>query len=33
VEARPVGAITPEDQVPPEWEDYIEKNAAYFRKG
>ena len=32
VEACPVDAITPEDMVPPEWQDYIEKNAAYFRR-
>ena len=32
VEACPVDAITPEDQVPDEWHDYIERNAAYFRK-
>ncbi len=31
VEACPVDAITPEDQVPSEWEGYIERNAAYFR--
>jgi NAD-dependent dihydropyrimidine dehydrogenase PreA subunit len=28
MEACPVDAITPEDQVPPEWREYIEKNAA-----
>jgi NAD-dependent dihydropyrimidine dehydrogenase PreA subunit len=32
VEACPVDAITPEDMVPPGWQDYIEKNAAYFRR-
>jgi ferredoxin len=32
VEACPVDAITPEDMVPAEWQDYIEINAAYFRK-
>jgi hypothetical protein len=32
VEACPVDAITPEDMVPPEWEHYIEENAAYFRR-
>jgi ferredoxin len=31
VEACPVDAITPEDMVPPEWHDYIERNAAYYR--
>ena len=31
VEACPVDAITSEDQVPAEWQSYIEKNAAYFR--
>jgi ferredoxin len=31
VEACPVDAITAEDAVPPEWEHYIERNAAYFR--
>src|SRR3954466_2548919 len=30
VEACPVDAITSEDQVPAEWEQYIERNAAYF---
>jgi NAD-dependent dihydropyrimidine dehydrogenase PreA subunit len=33
VEACPVDAITSEDQVPPEWQHYIDKNAAYFRNG
>jgi len=33
VEACPVDAITSEDQVPAEWEQYIENNAAYFRNG
>jgi NAD-dependent dihydropyrimidine dehydrogenase PreA subunit len=32
VQACPADAITPEDMVPPEWQDYIEKNAAYFRR-
>ena len=32
VEACPVDAITSEDQVPPEWERYIEINAAYYRE-
>jgi ferredoxin len=31
VEACPVDAITPEDTVPPEWHEYIERNAAYYR--
>jgi ferredoxin len=31
VEACPVDAITSEDQVPDEWNAYIELNAAYFR--
>jgi NAD-dependent dihydropyrimidine dehydrogenase PreA subunit len=33
VEACPVDAITPEDSVPPEWQRYIELNAAYYRNG
>lgn len=33
VEACPVDAITPLEQVPAEWEPYIELNAAYYRKG
>jgi hypothetical protein len=24
--------LTPEDMVPPKWHDYIERNAAYYRK-
>ena len=32
VEACPVDAITPEDMVPAEWHDYIERNAAYYQK-
>jgi NAD-dependent dihydropyrimidine dehydrogenase PreA subunit len=32
VEACPVDAITPENMVPPEWGDYIERNAAYYRR-
>ena len=32
VEACPVDAITPEDMVPPEWQKYIELNAAYYRR-
>jgi ferredoxin len=31
VEACPVDAITPEDQVPSEWQHYIDKNASYYR--
>jgi NAD-dependent dihydropyrimidine dehydrogenase PreA subunit len=31
VEACPVDALTPEDQVPAEWSEDIEKNAAYYR--
>ena len=31
VEACPVDAITSEDAVPPEWNEYIERNAAYYR--
>ena len=31
VEACPVDAITSEDMVPPEWHEYIERNAAYYR--
>jgi hypothetical protein len=27
----PVDAITSEDQVPEEWQRFIEINAAYFR--
>jgi len=30
VGACPVDAITPEDQVPPEWRHYIQRNAAYY---
>jgi ferredoxin len=33
VEACPVDAIFAEDQVPSEWERYIEINAAYYRNG
>jgi Fe-S-cluster-containing hydrogenase component 2 len=32
VEVCPVDAITREDQVPPEWQHYIEKNAAHYRR-
>ncbi|HEX8753879.1 MAG TPA: ferredoxin family protein [Solirubrobacterales bacterium] len=32
VEACPVDAIYPEDMVPPEWQGYIERNAAYYRE-
>src|SRR3954467_14569620 len=31
VEACPVDAITSEDQVPDEWQAYIERNAAHIR--
>jgi ferredoxin len=31
VEACPVDAIASEDLVPPEWQDYIGRNAAYYR--
>ncbi len=31
VEACPVDAITSDDMVPPEWHEYIERNAAYYR--
>lgn len=30
-EVCPVAAITSGNGVPPEWHDYIERNAAYFR--
>ena len=30
VEACPVDAITPEDQVPDEWQKYIAINADFF---
>jgi ferredoxin len=33
VEACPVDAIFAEDQVPAEWERFIEINAAYYRNG
>ena len=32
VEECPVKAIFPENEVPAEWSDFIEKNAAYFRR-
>lgn len=32
VEACPVDAITAEDQVPPQWEQFIAKNAEYFSR-
>jgi ferredoxin len=32
VEACPVPAITTEDEVPPEWQEYIERNAAFYRR-
>jgi NAD-dependent dihydropyrimidine dehydrogenase PreA subunit len=28
----PVKAIFPQDDLPAEWADYLEKNAAHFRK-
>lgn len=28
----PVSAIFHDNDVPPEWADFIEKNAAYFRR-
>ena len=31
VEACPVDAITPEDQVPDEWKRFIEINANYYK--
>jgi NAD-dependent dihydropyrimidine dehydrogenase PreA subunit len=33
VEACPVDACFAEDQLPNEWERYIEVNAAYFKQG
>ncbi|MGZ4231351.1 MAG: 4Fe-4S dicluster domain-containing protein [Solirubrobacteraceae bacterium] len=33
VTACPVDAIAPADDVPPQWREYIETNAAYFRLG
>jgi NAD-dependent dihydropyrimidine dehydrogenase PreA subunit len=33
VEACPVDAIYPQDMVPSEWTHYIERNAAYYKKG
>jgi NAD-dependent dihydropyrimidine dehydrogenase PreA subunit len=32
-EACPVSAITSEEEVPPQWQSYIERNAAYYRAG
>jgi ferredoxin len=32
VEACPVDAIISEDQVPPEWQHHIAKNAAYYQE-
>jgi NAD-dependent dihydropyrimidine dehydrogenase PreA subunit len=32
VEACPVDAITPEDQVPAEWQKYIQINADYYKR-
>jgi NAD-dependent dihydropyrimidine dehydrogenase PreA subunit len=31
VQACPVDACLSDDDVPPEWQHYIEENAAYFR--
>jgi NAD-dependent dihydropyrimidine dehydrogenase PreA subunit len=31
VEACPVDAISAEDSVPPEWQDYIGRNASYYQ--
>ena len=31
VEACPMDAITPEDQVPPEWQRRVEINTGYLR--
>ncbi|HWP34992.1 MAG TPA: ferredoxin family protein [Thermodesulfobacteriota bacterium] len=28
----PVNAIFAEDQVPPQWKEYIQKNAAFFQQ-
>ncbi len=32
VEACPVDACFPEDSVPDEWQDYVEKNAAFYHE-
>jgi ferredoxin len=32
VEACPVDAITSEDQVQPEWQHHIAKNASYYQE-
>jgi NAD-dependent dihydropyrimidine dehydrogenase PreA subunit len=32
MEECPVSAITPGDLVPPQWQQYIEINAAYYRE-
>jgi ferredoxin len=32
VEACPVDAVTSDEQVPPEWRGYIERNAACYSK-
>jgi ferredoxin len=32
VDSSPVDACFAEDQVPPEWETYIQKNAAYYQQ-
>jgi NAD-dependent dihydropyrimidine dehydrogenase PreA subunit len=31
LESCPVGAITTEDEVPPEYQGSVERNAAYYR--
>jgi NAD-dependent dihydropyrimidine dehydrogenase PreA subunit len=33
VEACPVDAIFPEDQLPEEWQRFTDINAAYYRNG
>ncbi len=32
VEACPVDALTPADSVPPEWQHFIEINAAFYAR-
>jgi ferredoxin len=32
VDECPVNAIFPQEDLPAEWEEFIEKNAAYFKK-
>ena len=32
VEECPVRAIFPEDDLPPEWSDYLSRNASYYNK-